>query len=481
MKVLSASDNLLLYGAGEVGQKTAKILSNAGYHIAGFLDQKKTGTIDGYKLFKPDEIDKPFEFTVVICLANGNIHKEVAQKLFIIGYQYLVCLPLGFEIDDALKRKITRNYNDVIEGQKKTLYAIEKADLTYDVLIHQKDILENWMPEEKRVFWIQKEIVFSESKEKYPGDVTRLPDDESLYDRPVSLRKPYYVLYDYFSGQNDNVDEYFNIYKTTIGEVEKKRILKERIELYKVMKQELAKSNFSYFEQGAPEVEWNNGGYFNLVGGHHRTTFLIHEGFRCVPVRVNKNDYLQWINLEYLRENKEVLFDRKESFTIPNPAFQTRYSANIDKEEAVYDCVMAVLDENKGVNNSLLDISEWSGLFALAAHRLHFDTVAMYACDEEYEKALLSLLRGARIDVCKGVDEQYDFVVDLENDVQKVIRKIDTDSVFEMCKRFYISNRISDEYGQELLKIGKIESIDVIGKYKINDESRKIFLLKKAE
>ena len=74
----------VLYGAGEIGQKSCLALKKSGYSVLGAVDAHKQGEhiIEGIVTYKFDtasfEVHKE-EVVVIICLANGMIHKEVAE------------------------------------------------------------------------------------------------------------------------------------------------------------------------------------------------------------------------------------------------------------------------------------------------------------------------------------------------------------------------------------------------------------------
>lgn len=82
--------NILIYGAGELGRITKDTLFSKGsvrYKIIGFVDNNpgKIGkTLDGFKIYAPDSIDKAFiesKHITEIIFSIQNIHSKIKQEI----------------------------------------------------------------------------------------------------------------------------------------------------------------------------------------------------------------------------------------------------------------------------------------------------------------------------------------------------------------------------------------------------------------
>ena len=86
-KIISKNTEFILYGAGEVGNICYRKLSEKGYRVIAALDKSKSGShvIEGiytYRLGDESALLNKSDRVVVICLADGMIHREAADQLY---------------------------------------------------------------------------------------------------------------------------------------------------------------------------------------------------------------------------------------------------------------------------------------------------------------------------------------------------------------------------------------------------------------
>ena len=128
-KIISKNTEFILYGAGEVGNICYRKLSEKGYRVIAALDKSKSGShvIEGiytYRLGDESALLNKSDRVVVICLADGMIHREAADQLYKAGFPYLVFLPLDYSISDLEKRRLTRLYNQVLTADTEMLSGV---------------------------------------------------------------------------------------------------------------------------------------------------------------------------------------------------------------------------------------------------------------------------------------------------------------------------------------------------------------------
>lgn len=485
MRKATQRDCIVVYGAGECGEAICKQFRNAGYTVVGFIDRKKRGELCGLPIEGSDSGTYKRSAIVFIALSNGNLHMSVTRQLFREGYQYVICLPLGFGLSSDKQNEIIRNYADCMCGKMQNIWAYEKEDLVTDFFIEQNKLLDSWDEKELKVIWVGKNIVFSEAKDKYPGDIERLPNNPELFDFPVALRKPYYILYDYFDGKPVDVNGYFSIYKEEPSSERKRDILAERYELFKLMKKEKQQGNLSFFENSAPTAQWNEKGYFNLVGGHHRTTFLIHQGMESVPILVNKKDYISWCNLEAITRHKDLLFEKQSRVNFDAPFFRYRLSEYQVFEQNVYDKVLEQLWALRKEHGAVLDASTWDGMFALAAKRLGYTETAVSLKDSKYVEAIFDVLGVSGIRFSKECEAEYDIVFELGDDRERTEKKGSTEylkKAHKYCKKHLFFDMVQvDVNTQDIENSSLIDSVSILGQWNEGGNIRNLYWVKYIE
>ena len=327
-KKLTKEVSLVLYGGGEVGNNCYKCLKEQGYHVAAALDQNKSGehVIEGIYTYKlgtePVELDKS-NCIVMICLANGMIHKAVADTLYRQGYSYIIFLPINHCIPDEQKRKLTKLYNYVLLADPAMVkcavsgyeqYAIPNMEIENSIIRKTSQNITVWM---------RLEMLFSESLELWQGDKTKIYTKAIYKDKNIACGNPCEALFNYFALKEDSYDAYFDSKKVQKNQEEKEKELGQREALYRSFRREHEKG-MDFFIEGAPEVVWNPKNYCNLVGGHHRTLYLLHEGHNLFPVKMRHGDFDKWYHEEVFQELKKYICKNQiEQFyaPLPHPCF----------------------------------------------------------------------------------------------------------------------------------------------------------------
>lgn len=452
--IVDVNTQFIIYGAGEVGINVARKLHQNGYKVIGFIDANKEGIeiVPGYMVYK---LETSRELctknpVVIIALANGNIHKKVSNQLYELGFKYIIFLPLDCFINRMQKEQMIEKYNAVLSGKAEGICLEEYSNFINPCLNENEWIVK----QDAEYVWgyLNEEILFSESYENWKGDKTKLTGITETYDRNIVLRKWYIALFDYLAGKDIDVERYFEAYAQTITEEAKKKLIRDRQHLFEIYNFEFNRG-MSFFVDTAPLVEWNSRGYFNLVGGHHRTIFLFTKGLKFYPVKMTKEDFNKWCNREMLDEMRELC--KKQpidvlNVQIPHPAFSNYWYVRENGARTILEVILEYLRDENLVQMSAIDISGMEGFFARIMERAG---VGKCTCieDEHYVfvKSIFDLLQIPKIELVHNMqeleDKEYDIVFDLniKQDPRSII--CEYKDLFMKCKKYLFIELLQSE------------------------------------
>lgn len=413
---------IAIYGAGEVGQGCCQNLLRVGISPAAFFDRKaKSGKkCLGIPLLQIDEYPDlaRFDTIVIIALADGLLHKEVADKLYTEGFRKLVFLPIAYDMPTRLKTKLTILYNEYLEGRVTGVvqdYRRYSKESFFDAgqAVASAGI-------DKVVVWAPLEIVYTESLEHWPGDKNNLHSPYAYYDRNIATNCWMLNLIRYFQGNDDSCDLYLSMYERNGGA--KPNIEKRRLQ-FELFEHEYS-FGMDFFIHSASEAMWNERGYFNIVGGNHRIMYLYAKGCRYFPLRISRKDFWRWQGMEYVMPDlvKGIMFP------VSHPAFQHITVHGVGR---IYNAFKRI-EESYGnadlSNKTILDLSNTEGFFARQFARMKGTkvTVVVPTGELEYYKWLnrmmcvsgIALIDGERLSM---EQLQYDIVI---NKDEKEMMKI---------------------------------------------------------
>ena len=451
-KSLTKETPILIYGAGEVGNNCSRRLRENGFNIIAVLDANKCGEhiVEGictYKLgTEPNEWNKE-NFIVVICLANGMIHKTVADKLYDSGYCYIVFLPMNYCIPDKEKRSLTRLYNHFLSADS-DIYDCVVSDygqyiLSYapagDNVLSQKS--------KKITVWMNLEMLFTESIELWEGDKTKINGIQEYNDKNIASQYPVENIFDYFDMDSNSYELYFKIFKKEPDQGMIERELRQREELYRLFKREHGRG-MDFFIEAAPEVVWNPKNYCNLVGGHHRTLFLLHEGHSLFPVKMRLEDFNKWENKEVCNELITYIDAHNiKSFyaPLPHPSFLNFPVRWEDTGKTKLAAVMKYVSHCDIKSMTVLDCSDDEGYYARCMDRIGAKATVFLNDDrQETELAALfnRLLYREAVKVERGkledltVNNGFDMIFAVENSIKEAgYSKSELERLGVLCRK----------------------------------------------
>lgn len=424
---ISNDTPFVIYGGGEVGNICAQALRQRGYILEYALDKEKSGdhVIKGLHTYKLGEQPKPKNREIVIiCLADGLIHKMVADRLHEIGYEFIIFLPMRHCIPDREKMVLTRAYNQILTVSADmigiSVYSYTKyASLSLD--LNSAVIREN---ECDVTVWCGIEILFTESLELWKGNKEKIYFADNTKDKNIAAKEPCKLLFDYYSLASDTCERYLGSNKKKLSNGERQIVLEQREELYRLFKKEYNKG-LDFFVEGAPPVIWNPKKYFNLIGGHHRTAFLLHKEHSIFPVKMQKNDFSVWCNynsykklLDYIAKyHIETLYA-----PLPHPGFLNFPSICENNGRTKLEQVLSFFSDTDISQLTVLDNIADEGYFARIMARIGVKkTVFRTLDDRQLELAELcnQLLYRDDVIIEKGTNSKnilYDIVFGEEKD-----------------------------------------------------------------
>ena len=278
--------SILLYGYSQydlVKTKYAELLK-AGYAVEGYIDQNAgeivlEGNVPCWKLNElPIPVYERKRRLVIVLLQNAQKHEQIALQLQQAGFDYVLFLPRQFNTVE--QKCIYEIYNKFLMGEFESLENVPVVD---------KVIGREHIPREYAVVTGKSMVVYLPI-----AIVFEYQQDENDSLRNIKYSRLYRQLYDYISGRRFECDDYLKFMGATTSE-QKNRLLSDRCQLFYRFEHE-NNIGSEYFVQSAAIARWNTEGYFNIIDGHHRVTYLAYKGYSFVPVRISMADYSCWEN-----------------------------------------------------------------------------------------------------------------------------------------------------------------------------------------
>ncbi len=277
------------------------MMSSMGYHVAGYID-KRAPEIKGewpcwtMREFVEKEKNSS-EDVIIFLLQNGFLHEPLASCLRSKGFQKILFLPLHADTDE--KKEMFKKYNLFLEEEYESLTNIPEADA---VLERPENIRQQVRAGKKRdIYFVPTEMLFSYNP---AGDY----DNEN-----IKFCLPYVELYDFLTGKT----EFCRRYLKFMGKENGEQFLEDRKRMFLNYEYEL-QFGMDFFVETAAYAIWNEKGYFNIFDGHHRAVYLAYKGYRQIPVRIEKKDFVMWENREQAQKIQGL---REIPCPIPVPFF----------------------------------------------------------------------------------------------------------------------------------------------------------------
>ncbi len=387
---ITQKSKIVIYGAGRLGQSKAQMLIEAGYEVIGFFDNnaEKIKEAIGLPVYMPcDDAFNRQEIVIIICVHNGLWHVEIAENLFDSGYNKILFIPLNSRYNFKAKEKMQLNYTRFEYEEYEKICEIP----TYEELVNNEPNISNaviYRNDKFVVAWISVNLIYTSCVLEHATDYGTPAELEEYANTPIPGMKPYVQLFRYIAGQNGEYKTFLYLLKklqNTFDDYTDKEFIGDRIELYKEFQKQM---NFglSQFISAAPECVWNKKGFFNLLDGMTRTTFLYSKGFQYVPVKMSVDDFNHWCNFNQFQIVKGHL--KKNSyetlFRVEHPGFTgiaNKYeTTNISELSAIQE----YFGKKKYNQKAFLEYSPFGG--EIARYFLRMGAKAFVYVKNETEK-----------------------------------------------------------------------------------------------
>lgn len=285
---ISRDSEIYFYGRSKFDMVADKhtAMESEGYRVKGFIDRdakKINREVPCWSLREFLEKEKNNENAVVIfLLQNAQQHEEIACRFVSEGFGNILFVPSRMDTEE--KKKMLRTYNSFLEGDYESLCDIPKAGCVLSRgMVCTKPVQTG---KKYDIYFVPAELLFSYDKQEYYGN------------QNVRYCLPYLELFEYLSGERETCERYLDYMGKEDGEI----FLKDREKMFLNFERE-RNLGTDYFVETAAFVKWNEKGYFNVIDGHHRVTYLAYKGYLRIPVRIEKEDVLKWSKREETKEN----------------------------------------------------------------------------------------------------------------------------------------------------------------------------------
>lgn len=407
---LKKGDEILIYGAGALGQKYYHQLKDI-YKVKAFVDKKK---IDLGSTFPPvlslEMAGRLYSDVVIIVFVhNAMWHIEIVEALAAVGIKKVIFIAQGNGLDRIKSRKMNEVYcaieeenYDLLERLKIPFYKDIKSNESWLIRESEKYVV-TFCPRE--LICVSKSPMEHESKKLGQIERELYENAKTLADSPMSANWAYNTIFRFI--MHGNKDKYFDsgLQIRLNLDASKKMLaslyMTEKRKQLKWMQMEYNK--MSLFSEYAPiDVEWNERGFFNLIDGQHRSVFSYCKGLEMLPIRTSRLDYVAWKNEDVARNIMKILYDKKILFRIDNPLFSNWNYEMVEYSKRITDLFLEYIFEYKKYIDCIVEIGCWQGVFSRIMARFT-QNIKLYSVindDNDYviQKALLDLYKmGERV------------------------------------------------------------------------------------
>lgn len=304
---ISTKSKIILYGAATIGVLTYRNLTKRGYEVEAFIDQRADEIKSLYDrpVYKPDSdcLYRGLEKDTIIIITVKNVfaHESIYQFLSKLGYTKIIYKPYNCLIGEGTPETLA--ISDVYDSIITDHFSIEIKDIPIakkNTFFQEKDFAIIEEKNESFVAYVPIELVFTNYGDK----------ENDWVDIPICALYPHIQFFTYLAGnQNSNIDDYVKycidsakkVGNVNITESWKRNVISNRINVFEQMRTALD-IDPKFFVRNAPKAKWNENGYYNLLSGKHRSTFLISQGFSYIPLIITKEDYGKWLHKDKLGE-----------------------------------------------------------------------------------------------------------------------------------------------------------------------------------
>lgn len=370
---------ILIYGVNVRSKILYQQMVDQQYCVRGFIDRnasvhqqsKDMCNINILSIDAARTLEQKERKLIVIGLRDTRKHYEVAEELAGMGYSFILFLPIDGQVEERASRILCQAYNSCVWEDIENIGVIpnfiisRKRKFDYEQCIFDRDqkYIYCWMPRELLytcpTAWVEKtRKIQGASKWEY-------------VDVPLKTQLTYMRLMEFLDHKDSGeyksyIQEYNKQHGNVDGIESDQAILTLRADWYQKYVQKMRMGN-TYFKQTAAVVEWNSKGYFNIIDGNHRASFLVERGYDYLPVRMNCSDFEIWHNAGVAKECEDYIDNHhieKTMTAIPNPHFFDVSAIREYESEKILDKVQILLQKIDVTSMNVLECGIFQSYFA---------------------------------------------------------------------------------------------------------------------
>lgn len=307
---LKKGSQVLLYGAASFGVILFEKLQHYDFEILGFIDQRayEIKELKGLNVYSSKEAADMFSASdalVIISVKNVFEHSKIARELYGYGLTNIIYKPYAVlgNMGSEEEIKLGQVYDDILSGKFQygvflKRFQMEKGGIRFS----KKYLIEQ--EQDYAVMFVSLLLLFENRNTNFKHQ-----------ERNTMFFFPHIQFFRYMQGNADSSMEYYVEYCETaanelnsfaITDAWKQNVIRNRAQIYVEMEQAYM-INRDFFRTGAPEVIWNEKGYFNLVSGKHRAAFFAAEKNPYIPVKMRYDDCEKWLHRNAAEKVKGIL------------------------------------------------------------------------------------------------------------------------------------------------------------------------------
>ena len=291
---INEETKFILYGAATTGKIIINVFGSE--RVVGFFD-KRFDEINQFEDKPVRNLDYDFgdkdELVVVVAIKNVFEHEEIAKKIYQNGYTKIIYKPYSLLMGntDSNLVSISDAWDSIVGKHLLSPHQVSSYIDTGSIICVEPTIVDI---NGKYALPVPIELVYTDIGKK--GD--------RFSDICVLSLYPHIEFFKYLLGEHgysyDNYIQFCTNAALSLGGIEitkrwKENVLKNRIQTFVEMKRTLEVDS-DFFVRNAPDVSWNEKGYFNLHSGKHRIAFLAAHNYSYVYVKMTQDDYYSWIH-----------------------------------------------------------------------------------------------------------------------------------------------------------------------------------------
>lgn len=365
---ITKKNTIYIYGGGKLGRSYYEQLQQDGFSVKAIIDRnadkltysdKKISllTLEQFSsVFKKDDI-------VIICVHNALWHAEIVESLKSIGVEKILFIPLNKNFSRQGSNEMMKAYTRFTNRDYASLKNIPSlSDLLDHGLNPQKAIL--YETGDSVICWIDVTSLYTSQCVAEASSRHAPKDLEAFADTPMPGMLPYVKLFRLLAGKDNGEGNSFvrlcKRFQNSIDEYSDEEFLNDRFDLYNELNTQL---NFGIdrFVESAPDCEWNEKGFFNLLDGMSRTTFLYTKGFLYVPVKMKKAEFQFWGNQEVVLQLIDNKLAKATNWEIEHPSFIDYPVKQTGVKQIVLSAIEEYFNHSKFAGKQITDYTETDG------------------------------------------------------------------------------------------------------------------------